>query len=145
MGKGKDKGPEMLTDAAAFAPWDIELNDEITTPLGATVIAIGVKGGLLIVRWPGGYECASGLDVKKHEKAEINQLTSPPVPDFAKDKGQLEQWGYERRPQSRHIQRSIDQRWKSDLQWKRDAKQYGLPTSPRKSALTLDNRPQTVA
>ena len=74
MGKGKEKGPELLTEPEAFEPWGLALNDEISTPLGTIVTVIGVKGGQLWVRWPGGQECASGLDSKTMSPAQANLL-----------------------------------------------------------------------
>ena len=89
--KGKGKKVEFLTDADAMAPFECEANDMMATPLGVYTTVIGVRDGMLWVRWPGGIE-------------------SPASPGQAKNKAALETYGYNRRPQSAHIQRSIDDR-----------------------------------
>lgn len=80
MGKGKEKGPEMLTDKESLAPWAVELDDAITTPLGTVVTVIGTKANKLWVRWPGGQECAlaSAAECTGGLEPEVRQLTCDP-------------------------------------------------------------------
>ena len=132
MGK-KDKGPEILVDKEALAPWGVELNDMIKTPLGTMVTVIGTKAGQLWVRWPGGLESASGVVVAP-SAPQPNQLANLPAPSYAKDKAELLKLGYERKDQAQHIQRAIDQRWKDDYQ----KRVYGPPI-PR-----ISSRPATA-
>jgi hypothetical protein len=91
--KGKWKKVEFLVDAEALAPFDVAVNDIIETPLGVTCTVIGVRDGALWLQWPGG-------------------IVSPasPAPAKATNKTELQTYGYNRRPQSAHIQRSIDDR-----------------------------------
>ena len=91
--KGKGKKVEFLTDKAALEPFEVDVNDMIATPLGVFATVIGVRDGSLWLRWPGGIESPAS-----------------PAPQNAKSKEQLASFGYNRRPQSAHIQRSIDQR-----------------------------------
>ena len=87
----------------------------IATPLGVQATVVGVKDGSLWLSWPGG-------------------IISPasPAPSKAKDKTQLEAFGYSRRPQSAHIQRSIDDRLRAQYEQRR----YGGP-GPKTAALKL--------
>ena len=91
--KGKGKKVEFLTDATALAPFDVQMRDMIATPLGVQCTVIGVRDGALWLEWPGGI-----------------QSPASPAPAKAKSKSELETYGYVRRPQSAHIQRSIDER-----------------------------------
>ena len=100
MGK-KGKGKvEFLTDKASLEPFDCEANDMINTPLGVTCTVIGVRDGALWLKWPGGIESPASPDPKK-----------------AKNKEELGVYGYHRRPQSAHIQRSIDERLRVRAAW----------------------------
>ena len=82
-------------------------------------------------------ECASGLDMKTTSgQSASSALLGGPLPALAKTKDEMAQWGYMRRPESRHVQRSIDQRWRRDYQ----LRVYG-PELPRWSGAP---RPQTV-
>ena len=91
--KGKGKGPAFLDTPEALAPFEVNVRDIIATPLGVQATVVGVKDGSLWLQWPGG-------------------IISPasPAPQKAKSKVELESFGYARRPQSAHIQRSIDER-----------------------------------
>ena len=91
--KGKGKKVEYLTDKDALAPFDVDVDDMISTPLGVFATVIGVREGALWLKWPGGIESPAS-----------------PAPAKAKNKMELETFGYNRRPQSAHIQRSIDTR-----------------------------------
>ena len=91
--KGKGKKVEYLTDKDALAPFDVDVDDMIATPLGVFATVIGVREGSLWLKWPGGIESPAS-----------------PAPAKAKNKQELETFGYNRRPQSAHIQRSIDTR-----------------------------------
>ena len=91
--KGKGKKVEYLTDKDALAPFDVDVDDMISTPLGVFATVIGVREGALWLKWPGGIESPAS-----------------PAPAKAKNKQELETFGYNRRPQSAHIQRSIDTR-----------------------------------
>lgn len=113
--KGKGKKVEFLTDSAALAPFEVEMNDIIATPLGVTCTVIGVKDGALWLKWPGGIESPAS-----------------PAPAKARNKSELETYGYSRRPQSAHIQRSIDERLRAQYQQRR----YGAP-GPRTAALKV--------
>ena len=121
--KGKGKGPAFLDTPEALAPFDVQVNDMISTPLGVQATVVGVKDGSLWLSWPGG-------------------IISPasPAPSKAKDKTQLEAFGYSRRPQSAHIQRSIDQRWKTLY----DQRRYNKP-GPRTAAIKLPLGPNGTA
>ena len=96
----------MLTDAASLQPWGVEFNDILATPLGKEVTVVGSKGGVLYVKW------TTGLEVPLGEK-------SP------KDKDELAQLGYQRRPTSSHIQRTIDDRGKKRFQEKLWLREFG--------------------
>ena len=89
--KGKKK-VELATDAVALKPFGVMANDIIQTPLGveATVIGLDVGAGVLMLKWPG-------------------DITSP-MPSKCKSKADMEAFGYVRKPQSAHIQRSLDDR-----------------------------------
>mmetsp|Transcript_59536 Transcript_59536/g.118295 ORF Transcript_59536/g.118295 Transcript_59536/m.118295 type:complete len:115 (-) Transcript_59536:358-702(-) len=91
--KGKGKKVEFLTTPEALAPFDMAVRDIVSTPLGVQATVVGVREGALWLQWPGG-------------------IVSPasPAPARAKTKVELETYGYSRRPQSAHIQRSIDER-----------------------------------
>ena len=91
--KGKGKKVEFLVDEAALKPFEVAINDIIDTPLGVSATVIGVKEGALWLRWPGGIESPAS-----------------PAPQKTKNKEDLATYGYNRRPQSAHIQRSIDER-----------------------------------
>ena len=91
--KGKGKKVEFLTDDEALSPFGVAMNDIVATPLGVYTTVIGVKEGALWLKWPGGIESPAS-----------------PAPAKARNKAELETYGYSRRPQSAHIQRSIDER-----------------------------------
>lgn len=113
--KGKGKAPAFLTDDDALKPFDCQVRDIIATPLGVEATVVGVKDGSLWLEWPGG-------------------IVSPasPAPAKAKSKMELSTFGYNRRPQSAHIQRAIDERLKMQYQ----ARRYGGPP-PRTAAIKL--------
>jgi hypothetical protein len=91
--KGKGKKVEYNTSAAALAPFDVGARDIVATPLGVECTVVGVYNGALYLQWPGGL---------------ISPATA--APQKVHDKTGLEAYGYHRRPQSAHIQRSIDER-----------------------------------
>ena len=115
MGKGKNKGPEFLVDDEALKPFDVAVNDIIDTPLGVSGTVIGVKDGALWLNWPGGI-----------------QSPASPDPQKAKNKEDLEKFGYKRRPQSTHLQRDWDERVSLQFQ----QKHYGGP-GPKTAAMNL--------
>lgn len=119
-GKGK-KGPELLVDDEALAPFEVKVNDMIKSPLGVVCTVMGVKDGQLIVQWPGG-------------------AVTPAAPGGAVDKAGLKEYGYSRRPQSAHIQRSIDERVKAQYMQRR----YGAP-GPKTAAMRLPLGPGSAA
>ena len=53
-GKKGKKGPSLVTDAEALRPFDVNVRDIISTPLGVETTVVGVKDGALMVQWPGG-------------------------------------------------------------------------------------------
>lgn len=91
----------------------------IATPLGVQCTVVGVRDGSLYLQWPGG-------------------LISPATcaPQKVHDATGLEAYGYSRRPQSAHIQRSIDERERALYDHRRYGKaapptaQYRLPLGP---------------
>ena len=91
--KGKGKKVEFLVDEEALKPFDVAVNDIIDTPLGVSATVIGVRDGALWPNWPGGI-----------------QSPASPAPTKARNKAEIETYGYYRRPVSAHIQRSIDER-----------------------------------
>jgi hypothetical protein len=91
--KGKGKKVEFLTDPAALEPFDCRVNDMINTPLGVYATVIGVRDNTLWLKWPGGIESPAS-----------------PAPTKVKNKSDLAEYGYNRRPQSSHIQRDINDR-----------------------------------
>ena len=113
--KGKGKKVEFLVDAEALAPFDCAVNDIIEPPLGVTCTVVGVRDGALWLQWPGG-------------------IVSPasPAPAKATNKAELQTYGYNRRPQSAHIQRSIDDRERAHYEQRR----YGKP-GPKTAAIKL--------
>lgn len=110
--KGKGKKESMATDATALTPWAVRVHDIIQTPLGVEATVLGVQGGDLWLQWPG-------------------QIKSP-LPNKAKDKPSMESFGYVRKPQWSHIQRSIDERQNMLFH----QRYYGGP-GPRTAALRL--------
>ncbi len=110
-GKGGKK-VSLLTDDAALAPFECKLRDMIQTPLGVQCEVIGVKDGVLWLRWPGKLEA--------------------PAPPTATNKAELNSYGYFRRPASAHIQRSIDERARANY----EQRWYGAP-GPKTAALKL--------
>jgi len=121
--KGKGKGPAFLDTPEALAPFQVSVNDIVTTPLGVQANVVGVKDGSLWLQWPGG-------------------IISPasPAPSKAKTKAELEAFGYARRPQSAHIQRDIDSRWLTQYKQRR----YGAP-GPKTAAIKLPLGPNGTA
>ena len=105
--KGKKGKVALLTDAVSLAPFDVAVRDIISTPLGVQCTVVGVMNGALYLQWPGG-------------------LVSPATaaPQKVHDKAGLEAYGYNKRPQSAHIQRSIDEREKALYEHRR----YGAHT-----------------
>lgn len=112
--KGKGKGPAFLTDAEALGPYGVRVRDIIRTPLGveAEVVGVSSKDGLLWLSWPGNVQS--------------------PIPSKAKSKADMEAFGYVRKAEAFHIQRSIDERVQAyfDQRW------YGAP-GPRTAAMRL--------
>jgi len=121
--KGKGKKVEFLVDEAALKPFEVAINDIIDTPLGVSATVIGVKEGALWLRWPGGIESPAS-----------------PAPQKTKNKEDLATYGYNRRPQSAHIQRSIDERLLAAYQQRR----YGGP-GPKTAAIKLPLGPHGAA
>ena len=113
-GKGGKGKKEFLVDPASLQPYGVNARDIIKTPLGVEVTVLGVNraDGLLWVKWPGGIES--------------------PVPSKAKTKTDMEAFGYVRRPQSAHIQRSIDERLAAYF----NQRYYGGP-GPKTAAMRL--------
>ena len=123
--KGKGKAPAFLETPEALAPFSVQVRDIIATPLGveATVVGVGSKDGAVYLCWPGG-------------------IISPasPAPAKAKNKSELEAFGYARRPQSAHIQRDITERWRTQYEQRR----YGKP-GPKTAAIKLPLGPNGSA
>jgi len=117
--KGKGKKVEYNTSAAALAPFDVGARDIVATPLGVECTVVGVYNGALYLQWPGGL---------------ISPATA--APQKVHDKTGLEAYGYHRRPQSAHIQRSIDEREQALYDHRRYGKaapptaQFRLPLGP---------------
>lgn len=109
--KGKKGKVEYLNTPEALAPFQVSPGGLISTPLGVTCTVHGVANGSLWLKWPGGYISAA-----------------TPAPDKVKNKEELEKYGYNQRPTSAHIQRSIDDREEAMYQHRR----YGA--KPPKSA-----------
>ena len=105
----KGKGAALEVTPEALAPFGVAVRDLVATPLGVQATVVGVKEGALMLQWPGG-------------------LVSPATtaPQKVKDKQGLELYGYSRRPQSAHIQRSIDEREAALYKQRR----YGGPAPP---------------
>jgi len=120
--KGKGKKVDFLTTPEALAPFDMQVRDIVDTPLGVQATVVGVKDGALWVQWKGGIVTPAS-----------------PAPTRAKTKSELETYGYARRPQSAHIQRSIDERLQSQYQ----ARRYGMPP-PRTAAIKLPLGPNGI-
>ena len=110
--KGNKK--EFLVDPTSLAPYGVNVRDIIKTPLGVPVEVLGVNraDGLLWVQWPG--------------------KVQSPVPAKAKTKTDMEAFGYVRKPQSAHIQRSIDERLNAYF----NQRYYGGP-GPKTAAMRL--------
>jgi hypothetical protein len=121
--KGTGKKVEFLVDEEALKPFDVAVNDIIDTPLGVSATVIGVRDGALWLNWPGGI-----------------QSPASPAPQKTKNKDDLATYGYNRRPQSAHIQRAIDQRLALQYQQRR----YGGP-GPKTAAIKLPLGPHGAA
>lgn len=117
--KGKKGKVEYLVTPEALAPFNVKARDIMATPLGVECTVVGVRDGSLYLQWPGG-------------------LVSPatPAPGRVHNQQALEAYGYHVRPQSAHIQRSIDERENALYQHRRYGKpppataQYRLPLGP---------------
>ena len=120
--KGKGKKVEFLVDAAALAPFNVAVNDIVETPLGVCCTVVGVRDGALWLKWPGG-------------------IVSPatPAPQKVQNKEALATYGYNRRPNSAHVQRSIDERTKALY----EARRYGKP-APKTASMRLPLGPNGV-
>ena len=92
-GKKGKKGPALVTDAASLAPFNVNVRDIIATPLGVETTVVGVKDGALMVMWPGGLVTAATCAPSKAHNAQ-----------------ELSVFGYNKRPASAHIERSINER-----------------------------------
>ena len=120
-GKKKGKGGKVTyeTTDEALAPFGVKLRDMIATPLGVMATVVGVHNGSLYLEFPG-------------------KLISPATcaPQKVHDKTGMEAYGYTRRPQSAHIQRSIDEREHALYEHRRYGKpapktaQFRLPLGP---------------
>jgi len=121
--KGKGKKVDFLVDADSLAPFEVQVRDMINTPLGVQATVIGVRDGALWLEWPGGI-----------------QSPASPQPAKAKNKVELETYGYSRRPPSAHIQRSIDERLRASYEQRR----YGKP-GPKTAAIKLPLGPHGAA
>ena len=80
----------MATDEATLAPWAVRCHDILRTPLGVDAVVLGVSKKQLWLRYPG--------DVKA------------PLPADAKTRDDLVRFGYTRRGEAAHIQRTLDER-----------------------------------
>ena len=121
--KGKGKKVEFLVDDEALAPFEVKVNDMIKSPLGVVCTVVGVRDGSLWIQWPGGAVTPAATEPEKvHDKAALNQ------------------YGYSRRPQSAHIQRSINERVKAQYMQRR----YGAP-GPKTAAMRLPLGPGSAA
>lgn len=113
-GKKKGKKLEFLTDDASLAPYAVSVRDIIQTPLGveATVLGVNKSDNQLWLLWPGNI--------------------SSPLPSKAKSKEEMETFGYQRKPQWSHIQRSIDERMMGYF----NQRYYGA-AAPKSAAIKL--------
>lgn len=117
--KGKKGKVEYLVTPEALAPFGVGARDIIATPLGVECTVVGVMNGALYLQWPGGL---------------ISPATT--APQKVQNKAGLEMYGYHKRPQSAHIQRSIDEREEALYQHRRYGKaapktaQFRLPLGP---------------
>jgi hypothetical protein len=114
MGKKGKKGKQaaFLVDEEALRPFECQVRDIIQTPLGVRGTVLGVRDGVLWIRWPGNIES--------------------PTPPKAKTAADLAAYGYVRRPTSAHIQRSIEERARANY----EHRWYGKP-APKSAALRL--------
>ena len=118
-GKGKKGGAAFLTTPEALEPFGVQVRDLVSTPLGVQCTVVGVKEGALYLQWPGGIVSAATC-----------------APQKVHDASALALYGYHRRPQSAHIQRSIEERETALYNHRRYGKaapataQYRLPLGP---------------
>lgn len=118
-GKKKKGKVEYAITPDALAPFGVAVHDIMATPLGVECKVVGVRDGSLYLQWPGGLVSAATA-----------------APQKVHDKAGLEAYGYNRRPQSAHIQRSIDDRDVALYNHRRYGKpapptaQYRLPLGP---------------
>jgi len=119
--KGKGKKKEMLTSEADLKHFEVRVNDIIQTPLGvlANVIGMDKESGVLWLRWPSDIES--------------------PMPPKCQSKAEMEAFGYVRKPDSAHIQRSLDERTEKVYQHKF----YG-GLMPKTAAMKLPPFPPNV-
>lgn len=119
--KGKGKKKEMLTSEADLKHFEVRVNDIIQTPLGvlANVIGMDQESGVLWLRWPSDIES--------------------PMPPKCQSKAEMEAFGYVRKPDSAHIQRSLDERTEKVYQHKF----YG-GLMPKTAAMKLPPFPPNV-
>ena len=117
--KKKGKGPAMETSDDALAPFNLKFRDMVSTPLGVIATVAGTKDGSLYLEFPGKIISAATC-----------------APQRVKDQTGMEAYGYTRRPQSAHIQRSVDEREEALYQHRRYGKpapktaQFRLPLGP---------------
>ena len=122
-GKKGKKGATLDTTPEVLAPFGVSLRDLVATPLGVQCTVVGVKEGALYLQWPGGIVSAATA-----------------APQKVGDKAGLEAYGYSRRPQSAHIQRSLDERERMLYNHRRyggpapTTAQYKLPLGPHGAA-----------
>ena len=119
--KGKGKKKEMCTAEADLKHFDVRVNDIIQTPLGvlATVIGMDKESGVLWLKWPSDIES--------------------PMPPKCQSKAEMEAFGYVRKSNSVHIQRSLDARTEKVYQHKF----YG-GLMPKTAAMKLPPFPPNV-
>lgn len=130
--KGKGKKAEMETTGPAMEAFGVHLNDIVMTPLGVNATVLGVSSGALWLQFPG-------------------QIKAP-LPPKATNKNEMESYGYVKRPQSAHIQRSIDERTRQLFQQryyngpgpKTAAMHLPWPKGPEQPLVVGDLRPKTA-
>ena len=90
--KGGKKGKKdaIDKDPVTLAPWGVKVSDIVRTPLGVDATVLGVSKGSLWLQWPGNVKA--------------------PLPNDAKTRADMERFGYVKRGNSAHIQRSIEER-----------------------------------
>ena len=132
--KGKGKKKEMCTAEADLKHFDVRVNDIIQTPLGvlATVIGMDKESGVRTARSPPTAPriCrepttttprCSLTRIGRHEQVLWLKWPSDiesPMPPKCQSKAEMEAFGYVRKSNSVHIQRSLDARTEKVYQHK---------------------------